>query len=119
MVLPSDTYVAADAYLADSDFNMIENVEDLHGDVTAWVLANSLESPESGEAVSADMLIALYDKNGTLVTMSEGKEEVYGDYNLFSYDISVPENAEIGSVKLMAWDNMDTTKPLMEAVPVL
>ena len=118
-VLPSDTYVTADAYLADSDFYMIENVEDLKGDVTAWVLANSLESPESGEAVSADILIALYDKNGALVTMSEGKEEVYGDYNLFSYDISVPENAEIGSVKLMAWDNMDTTKPLMEAVPVL
>lgn len=118
-VMPDSMNVVASAFLTDPEFNIIYDVNDVKGDITAWVGAEPVEIPENGEPINMDIIFAFYDKDGTLVNISESKAELNGEYDLFTTDISIPADTEIDSVKLMIWDDTDSMKPLTEAVPIL
>ena len=119
-IIPEGTSITASAFLSDADDNIIENTEDVKGNVTAWILAETAEEmPEGGEPISFDIILAFYDTNGALVKVDTLEAELSGEMDLFEKEISIPENTEIGDVKLMVWDNTGTMKPLMEATPVV
>ena len=118
-VVPEGTSIVADGYLTDSEFNIIEDAADVKGDMTAWILAEAVDMQSEDESQSFDILLVFYDTDGALVTVSRTEAELYDNFDLFMTDVTVPESAERGRVKLMIWDELGTMKPLSETVPML
>ena len=119
-IVPAKTEITVSAsFFVDSESNMIDDVSELKGDLTAWVTTELVNAPKEGETVKFDILIAFYGTNGNLVKTSKINVEMSSDMDLIGANINIPENLEIGSVKLMIWDKMDTMRPLMETVQVL
>ena len=119
-IIPGDAKILADAFLFNSDGDVIEDASDVKGTLSAMILAEIVDVSEDEKATSFDAILAFYDTNGALVTMSKTKAEMSDDMDCFiAEEIIVPENAEIGEVKLMVWDEMGALKPLMAAAPVL
>lgn len=119
-IIPEDAKILADAFLFNSDGDVIEDASDVNGTLSAMILTEIVDVPEDERATSFDAILAFYDTNGALVTMSKTKAEMSDDMDCFiAEEIIVPENAEIGEVKLMVWDEVGALKPLMAAAPVL
>lgn len=118
-IIPEDTNIFADAYLTNSEDNILEDMADVKGDLTAYILAQMAEIPENGETTSCDLILAFYDTDGALVMVTTTEAELSGDMDFIEKPITIPENTEIGDVKLMVWDKTDTMKPLMEVTPVV
>ncbi len=118
-IIPEDTYIFADAYLTDAEDNILEYMEDVKGELTAYILAQPAEMPEDGETVSCDLILAFYDTDGALVMVNTTEAELSDNMNYFEEPITIPENTEIGDVKLMVWDKVGTMKPLTEVTPVV
>ena len=118
-IIPEDTNIFADAYLTDAEDNILEYMEDVKGDLTAYILAQTAEIPENGEKISCDLILAFYDTNGALVMVNTTEAELSGSMDYFVKPITIPENTEIGDVKLMVWDKIGTVKPLTEVAPVV
>ena len=119
-VIPADTSITASAFLSDAEDNLIEYAEDVKGDLTAWILAQTAEEmPEGEETIGCNLILAFYDVNGALVKVTTTEAEISGEMDFFEVPITILENTEIGDVKLMVWDNAGTMKPLMEDTPVI
>ncbi len=119
-IISEDAKISAGAFLFNSDNDVIEDVSEISGTLSAMILADIAGLPEDERVTSFDAILAFYDTNDALVTLSTTEAEMSDDIDCFMVEnIAIPENVEIGGVKLMIWDGIDTAKPLAAATPVL
>ncbi len=115
----ADTKVIADVLLTDSEQNVLHDPGAISGDITAYIFIEDVyDVPTDGSEMNAAFILAFYDAEGALVASDiTGADLANGDDAIIK-EISVPQNAEIESVKLMIWDGADTMKPLADPVTV-
>ena len=112
----SNPTVSADAVLTDSEGNSIDSVDEVDGEITANVVVEDIQGiPEDGSPVTVNIILAIYDRNGALVSMSLMEADLSDIDYVFTNTIDIPENVSVGSIKLMIWNGLGDMTPLAAA----
>ncbi len=118
----ADTKVIADALLCDPEQNVLYDPSGISGDITAYIFIDEVyDTPADGSGMDASFILAFYDAEGALVKADITDAdivELVNDDEAITKEISIPQGAEIESVKLMVWDGADTMTPLADPVSV-
>ncbi len=114
-----DRYVA-EVVLTDGS-NSGEEVKSAD-EITGTVSANITIEDTIGddvEAVTANIVIAVYDRQGALITVEMYEIDLSDMSAVYTRSIDIPEGAEVGSIKLMIWSGLDDIAPLTEAATLI
>ena len=116
----SNVTASADAVITDGDGNSLDSKDDISGEITANVVVEDVQgAPEDGSKVIANIILAVYDRDGVLVTMSTMEADLSDINQVFSNTITIPEGVSVGSIKLMVWNGLNDMSPLAGASSIL
>ena len=116
----SNLNVTADAVITDNDGNSIGSNENISGEVVANVTVDDVQgAPEDGAPVLVNIILAVYDRNGALVTISMNEADLSDINYVFSNTLDIPEGVSVGSIKLMIWNGLSDMTPLSAASSIL
>ncbi len=106
-----------DVMLTDSDGNDISDKSEAKGEVTANVTLGNIS--ESAEPLTVNMIMAVYDRQGCLVSMSVMDADLSDLNYVFTNTVDIPEGVEVGSIKLMVWNGLSDMAPMSAASTIL
>ncbi len=106
--------------VTDADGNTIDEDSDISGDVVANVTVDGVEGmPENQTSVKTNIILAVYGKNGSLITVSQSEADLTDATSVFSAAVSIPEGADVGSVKLMIWNSLSDMAPIVPVTSLI
>ncbi len=112
--------VTGDVVLTDEEGNDITDKSEVKGDVTANVTLENIEEPaESGGSVVVNIIMAVYDRNDCLVSMSVMDADLSDLNYVFMHSINIPDGVEVGNIKMMIWNGLSDISPMAAASTIL
>ena len=115
----SNLNVTTDTVITDSEGNAVDK-DSISGEVTANVTVDDINgAPADGVPLLANIILAVYDRNGTLITTSVMKADLSDANYVFTNTIDIPENVSVGSIKLMIWNDLGNMAPMSDVNQIL
>ncbi len=115
-LLTPDIKVSADAVFSDEDGNEVDT-SSMSGEVDASLTIDEVEGADS--PVIANIILAVYDRNGALASMNMMEADLSDTSFIFQKTITIPENVSVGSIKLMIWNGLSDMSPITAASKML
>ena len=76
-------------------------------------------APENGAPVLVNIILAVYDRDGALVTMSTMEADLSDINYVFSNTLDIPEGVSVGSIRMMIWNGLSDMTPISAASSIL
>ncbi len=115
----SNLELKSDVMLTDSSGNDITDKSGIKGDVTANVTLENISGDAAIEPMTVNIIMAVYDRNECLVSMSVMDADLSDLNYVFTNTVDIPENVEVGSIKLMVWNGLSDMTPMSAASEIL
>ncbi|MCH5186228.1 MAG: chitobiase/beta-hexosaminidase C-terminal domain-containing protein, partial [Oscillospiraceae bacterium] len=115
----SNIEVSAETVLTDKEGNDITNKSQVKDEITASVTFEDLEDGNDGEPLTVNVILAIYDRGGALVSLAAVETDVSDANSVFTHTIKIPENVEVGSIKMMIWRDLNDMAPCSKVSSVL
>ena len=115
----SNLELRSDVMLTDPNGNDITEKHEATGRVTANVTLENANEEAAIEPMTVNIIMAVYDQNGCLVSMSVMDADLSDLNYVFTNTIDIPENVEVDSIKLMVWNGLSDMTPMSAASEIL
>ncbi len=92
-----------------------DNITDdstVSGEVTANVTLENIGAQTPSQLGTVSIILAVYDREGCLVDMSTSAADLSELNYVFTNTVNIPENIEVGSIKLMIWNDLGGMNPM-------
>lgn len=76
-------------------------------------------APDDGNTVLVNIILAVYDRDGSLVKLCMNEADLSDINYVFSNTLDIPENISVGSIKLMIWNGLSDITPISAASSIL
>ena len=117
-VLPPNGISTVEAPIEECDGNDVESGE-VSGSVTANVTIDDIQDlPEDETSVIANIILAVYDRSGKLVSMNKMEADLCDVNQVFLSTIDIPDGVSVGSIKLMIWRDLNDMSPLANSMGI-
>ncbi|MCH5186396.1 MAG: chitobiase/beta-hexosaminidase C-terminal domain-containing protein, partial [Oscillospiraceae bacterium] len=111
--------VSASAVLTDKSGKDIKDVSDMEGEITVGVFFEDAESNNDETPLTVNVMLAVYDRGGSLINLAMIEADTSDINRVLTHTIKIPENAEVGSIKMMIWNGLNDMAPLSESSSLL
>ena len=115
----SNLELRSDVMLTDPNGNDITEKHEATGRVTANVTLENANEEAAIEPMTVNIIMAVYDQNGCLVSMSVMDADLSDLNYVFTNTIDIPKGVEVGSIKLMIWNGLSEMTPMSAASEIL
>ncbi len=115
----SNLELKSDVMLTDANGNDITDRSGIKGDVTANVTLENTSGDAAIGPVTVNIIMAVYDRNGCLVSMLVTDADLSDLNYVFTSSIDIPEGVEVGNIKLMVWNGLSDMTPMSAASTIL
>lgn len=112
--------VSAEAILTDKNGNDINDVSEIKDEITANVIVDNTQlNINETQSTIVSVILAVYDRNDMLVNILTMDVDISDMNYVFSHTVDIPENIEVGSIKMMIWNSLSNMSPMSEANSLL
>ncbi len=115
----SNLELRSDVMLTDPNGNDITEKHEATGRVTANVTLENANEEAAIEPMTVNIIMAVYDQNDCLVSMSVMDADLSDLNYVFTNTIDIPKGVEVGSIKLMVWNGLSEMTPMSAASEIL
>lgn len=105
--------------LTHRDGNDITDASDASGEITAKVFVDDVSDNARNSQFVANVILAIYDREGFLVSVSTVEADLSDMNYVFSHTVEIPEDVSVGSIKLMIWNSLSDMSPLSAVSSIL
>jgi hypothetical protein len=111
--------VSAEVLLIDKDGNNVTDISEVSDEITANVAIENINADDEQTSLTANVILAVYDKDGVLIKVSTVEVDLSDVNYIFSHTIEIPEGSSVSSIKMMIWNGLGSMTPLATVSSIL